>query len=105
MVEVFPRSREKPSIVVGVSENMFQFSVVKNASGSPSEIVTDEELDSMYREANEYALASHLFWGVWAVLQAEHSNVDFDYLLYARQRINAYYSFKRRLMGRGEPSR
>ena len=69
---------------------------------SPSEFVTDDELDSLYREANEYALASHLFWGVWAVLQAKYSKVDFDYLLYARQRINAYFYYKRQLLGSEE---
>ena len=32
-------------------------------------------------------LASHLFWGIWSIMQAKHSAADFDYLAYAKKRI------------------
>jgi hypothetical protein len=31
-------------------------------------------------EANAFALASHQYWGVWALIQARYSPIDFDYL-------------------------
>jgi len=33
-----------------------------------------------------FAIASHLFWGTWAVIQAKYSPIDFDFLEYARLR-------------------
>lgn len=42
--------------------------------------VTEEDIHDLYVQTNQFALASHLFWGVWALIQAEHSYIDFDYL-------------------------
>lgn len=30
---------------------------------------------------------THLFWGVWAIIQAAHSALDFDYLTYLVHRL------------------
>ncbi|KAI8057961.1 choline/ethanolamine kinase [Syncephalis plumigaleata] len=53
--------------------------------------VTDAALESLYREVNQFALASHFYWGLWALVQAELSNIDFDYINYAVLRFNEYY--------------
>lgn len=45
-----------------------------------------------------FVLASHLFWGAWALVQASSSEalgIDFDYLNYAKLRFNGYFMFKR----------
>lgn len=47
-------------------------------------------LHALYDAVNRYALASHLFWGFWAVVQAGHSKIDFDFLTYAGKRFNAF---------------
>ena len=54
-------------------------------------------LNKLYVEANRYALAAHLFWGVWGVIQARHSKIDFDFLKYGEERIAAYYFSKKKL--------
>jgi ethanolamine kinase len=59
--------------------------------------VEDHELDRMYIEVNRFALAAHLFWGTWAVIQGRYSKINFDYLYYARLRFEAYFTFKERL--------
>ena len=33
---------------------------------------------------------SHLWWGLWAVMQATTSAIDFDYLGYAAKRLEAF---------------
>lgn len=63
--------------------------------------VNNDELDAMYVECNKYALASHLYWGIWAIVQSRFSAIDFDYLDYARQRLEAYYEFKERFKNLG----
>jgi len=34
-----------------------------------------------------FVLPDHLFWGTWAVVQAKHSPIDFDFMEYARLRL------------------
>ncbi|KAG0003330.1 hypothetical protein BGZ65_001806 [Modicella reniformis] len=53
--------------------------------------VTEVELEQIYREVNKFALASHFYWGVWALVQAQLSDIDFDYMPYAVLRFNEYY--------------
>ena len=40
--------------------------------------------------AHTFSLASHFFWGLWAVIQAKHSPIDFDFMQYAVERFNGY---------------
>ncbi|KAK9764191.1 hypothetical protein K7432_008508 [Basidiobolus ranarum] len=55
---------------------------------------TSVEVDTLYREVNQFALASHIFWGLWALVQAQLSDIDFDYMSYAVLRFNEYYRKK-----------
>ncbi|KAF5286388.1 hypothetical protein FQA39_LY16308 [Lamprigera yunnana] len=56
--------------------------------------ISEKEVQKLYVQVNQFALISHIFWGLWALLQAEHSSIDFDYLGYAAIRFNEYYSKK-----------
>jgi len=62
-------------------------------SGS-KKTVNDKEIDDLYKEVQAFILMSHLFWGIWALVQARHSVIDFDYLSYGLTRIKAYYEMK-----------
>lgn len=48
-------------------------------------------------EANRYALASHFFWGLWSILQASMSTIEFGYLEYAQSRFQFYFQQKEQL--------
>ncbi|XP_047956176.1 probable ethanolamine kinase [Salvia hispanica] len=52
--------------------------------------VSEEALDALYAETNIYMLASHLYWAIWALIQAKMSPIDFDYLSYFFLRYNEY---------------
>ncbi|KAM7263209.1 hypothetical protein ACFE04_000892 [Oxalis oulophora] len=54
------------------------------------EQVKEKELEALYVEVNTYTLASHLYWALWALIQAKMSQKDFDYLNYFFLRYNAY---------------
>ncbi len=43
--------------------------------GSPSE----QELHTLYVQVNKFALVSHFYWGVWALVQGAISQIDFDF--------------------------
>ncbi|KAF9354046.1 hypothetical protein BGX26_008199 [Mortierella sp. AD094] len=49
-----------------------------------------EILDSMYKEVNKFALTSHIMWGLWGLIQATQSEIEFDYVEYALQRLTEF---------------
>lgn len=49
---------------------------------------------ALYCRVNQYALASDLWWGIWAIIQAKHSPIDFDFMSYALVRLTAYSTHK-----------
>ncbi|KAL6523500.1 hypothetical protein OROGR_017103 [Orobanche gracilis] len=52
--------------------------------------VSGEDLKAIYAETNAYMLASHMYWALWALIQAKMSPIDFDYLGYFFLRYNEY---------------
>ncbi|KAJ2633841.1 hypothetical protein H4R22_000116 [Coemansia sp. RSA 1290] len=56
-------------------------------------------LEGMYREVQVFQLASHYYWGIWAIIQATISELDFDYGDYARIRFAEYFKTKQQLFG------
>ncbi|XP_065837291.1 ethanolamine kinase 1-like isoform X2 [Oscarella lobularis] len=61
---------------------------LKETNGSES------SLDGLYVEVNKFALASHFFWGVWALIQTKYSEIDFDFLGYSIIRFTEYFRRK-----------
>lgn len=50
-------------------------------------IIIDADVERLYQEVEKFSLASHFFWAVWALVQAEISDLEFDYLEYALLRL------------------
>jgi ethanolamine kinase len=42
--------------------------------------VSENEVHQLLLLVNKFSLASHFLWTTWALVQAEHSTIDFDYL-------------------------
>ncbi|XP_075693417.1 choline kinase alpha-like isoform X2 [Rhinoderma darwinii] len=51
----------------------------------------------MLIEINRFALASHFFWGLWSIVQAKISSIEFGYMEYAMARFDAYFLHKKKL--------
>ncbi|KAI4458990.1 choline/ethanoalamine kinase [Holotrichia oblita] len=58
------------------------------------ENVTNAIIDKLYVEVNQFALASNLFWGIWCLIQVEYSNIDFDFVKYASEKLGEYFNRK-----------
>lgn len=56
--------------------------------------VQKADVDDLYVQVNQFSLASHLFWGIWALVQAHVSQIDFDYMEYGILRFNEYFARK-----------
>ena len=68
-----------------------------------------DSVDAAMMEVIVYRLVSHLFWGLWSVIQAHTSEIDFDYRGYAQRRGDKYWEDKddtlsKFLASRGPPS-
>uniref|UniRef100_A0A4X2ME19 Ethanolamine kinase n=1 Tax=Vombatus ursinus TaxID=29139 RepID=A0A4X2ME19_VOMUR len=65
------------------------------------ENLSDKEKSRMEEETlveiNRFALASHFFWGLWSIIQAKISSIEFGYMDYALARFDAYFDQKRKL--------
>lgn len=52
--------------------------------------VQERDIEGLYVHVNKFMLLSHIFWGIWALIQAEHSYINFDFIGYAAARFNEY---------------
>ncbi|KAK8579883.1 hypothetical protein V6N13_143044 [Hibiscus sabdariffa] len=60
---------------------------------------SDAEVEQLLIDAEKYTLANHLFWGLWGIISGHVNKIDFNYLEYARQRIQQYWLTKPLLLG------
>ncbi|OCT51536.1 putative ethanolamine kinase [Cladophialophora carrionii] len=54
----------------------------------------DDMLDTLYQEVDRYRGMPGFYWGVWALIQATISQIDFDYASYAEVRLGEYYAWR-----------
>ncbi|RLN22430.1 hypothetical protein C2845_PM07G36840 [Panicum miliaceum] len=73
---------------------------VQTYLSSSGENPSDEEVENLLSLIAKYTLASHIFWGLWAIISAHvNKNIDFEYIEYARQRFDQYWQTKPRILG------
>lgn len=53
-----------------------------------------DAVQSLCDEATAWSTLSHAWWGLWALVRAPGSAIDFDYVSYARQRLDRYWSLR-----------
>lgn len=46
--------------------------------------------ESLQKESSMWLMANHVHWGLWGLIQANNSEIDFDYFWYSVQRLNAF---------------
>ena len=68
-------------------------------SGLSSCTPSSEQVEAMLHEVSIFTLAAHFFWGVWGLTQAQHSDIDFDYMNFACLRF-AEYERRRHILDR-----
>ncbi|CAJ0575693.1 unnamed protein product, partial [Mesorhabditis spiculigera] len=48
---------------------------------------SEHQLETAVQQSDLFMAMSHLFWTIWAIVQAQNSTIEFDYLGYAIQRL------------------
>nr|CAD7266024.1 unnamed protein product [Timema shepardi] len=57
-----------------------------------------EKEAKLLKEIQAFTLASHLFWGLWAIVNARHSRISFGYWDYALERLESYFNIKNEMV-------
>ncbi|KAJ5894023.1 hypothetical protein N7495_005714 [Penicillium taxi] len=68
-------------------------------ASSESDIVS-----RLYGDVDRFRGIPGLYWGVWALIQAQISQIDFDYANYAELRLGEYWAWKREVDGSRQKS-
>lgn len=61
---------------------------------SPNAPSFDQELDSLMAQVDLFRGVPGFYWGVWSLIQAQISQIDFDYAAYAEVRLGEYWAWK-----------
>jgi len=56
-------------------------------------------VDSLYREIDRWRGIPGLYWGIWSLIQARISAIDFDYANYAEERLGEYFAWRSEIDG------
>ncbi|OWF43046.1 ethanolamine kinase 1-like [Mizuhopecten yessoensis] len=76
-----------------------------NKANGKSADILQAEVETLYVYVNKCALTAHFFWGVWALIQAKYSTIDFDYLEYGVIRFGEYFRRKEEFLSLQVPSK
>lgn len=58
-------------------------------------VATDSDIDELIDEIQAFYGLPGFYWGIWAMIQLEISNIDFEYAKYAAERLEEYWLWKR----------
>jgi ethanolamine kinase len=64
----------------------------------------ESELDELFDQVDRFRGVPGFYWGIWALIQAQISLIDFDYAAYAEVRLGEYWAWKREFTGEREKS-
>ncbi|EQL37638.1 ethanolamine kinase [Blastomyces dermatitidis ATCC 26199] len=56
-------------------------------------------VDKLFEEVDRYRGIPGFYWGVWALIQATISQIDFDYASYAELRLSEYWAWRHEVDG------
>ncbi|GMT35173.1 hypothetical protein PFISCL1PPCAC_26470, partial [Pristionchus fissidentatus] len=80
-------------------EQMLDFFVNYVRESDPHCANVNETAEKVYEETLPFVPISHIFWGVWGLLQVELSPVGFGFAEYGRERLALYYQNKHLVEG------
>ena len=62
----------------------------------------ESDLDELFDQVDRFRGVPGFYWGIWALIQAQISTIDFDYASYAEIRLGEYWAWKKESSGERE---
>lgn len=63
-------------------------------NGNSHQLGYDESSTEFFETIDRFRGVPGLYWGIWALIQAIISDIDFDYTSYAEKRLNEYWCWR-----------
>ena len=80
----------------------FRYHSINDSDNIAIEIDFHNDVAQMLQQVDLYRGVPGLYWGVWALIQATISQIDFDYASYADIRLGEYWAWKEEAEGSRE---
>ncbi|GAP90466.1 putative choline ethanolamine kinase [Rosellinia necatrix] len=77
------------------------FSLVERPEGE-GEVDEEAEAQRLHAEVDTFRGVPGFYWGIWALIQATISHIDFDYAQYAEVRLGEYWAWREEMNGSRE---
>ena len=61
------------------------------AAYGPCDKPDEKQIWEFYVNVNKFSLCYHMMWGLWGLVQASISKIDFDFVAFALGRLNEYF--------------
>lgn len=65
----------------------------------PEETDEEAEVKKLFNEVDEFRGVPGFYWGIWALIQAQISQINFDYADYAEVRLGEYWAWRAEVTG------
>ncbi|TVY88357.1 Ethanolamine kinase, partial [Lachnellula willkommii] len=62
--------------------------------GDDKDVNEEAEVDRLFEEVDTFRGIPGFYWGIWALIQATISQIDFDYASYAEIRLGEYWAWR-----------
>ncbi|CAG2169316.1 unnamed protein product [Oppiella nova] len=73
--------------------------IINNKLRNSRDLTSDKQTeDQLLKEADYFALASHLLWTLWSINNARTSKIQFGYWEYGLTRLTAYGTHKKQVL-------
>lgn len=89
---VLPTRRQRRDFIAEYVRSYFDLLPGGAADGKAAHL--EAEVEKLFREVDLFRGVPGFYWGIWALIQATISTIDFDYASYAETRLGEYWAWK-----------
>lgn len=72
----------------------FRYHSISDEDTITVDIDFQQDIDQLYNQIEDFRGLPGFYWGIWALIQAMISQIDFDYPTYAEKRLGEYWAWK-----------
>lgn len=72
----------------------FRYHSISDEDTIAIDIDFQHDIDQLYEQIQDFRGLPGFYWGIWALIQAMISEIDFDYPTYAEKRLGEYWAWK-----------
>lgn len=95
---VLPTREQRREFITEYVHTYFSLASAAAATTTPPKDL-DREIEHLAAEVDVYRGVPGFYWGIWALIQATISEIDFDYASYAEVRLGEYWAWKAEVDG------